>query len=304
MNYSQRVNPPHEVRRNPDDEIPQITLAVSACRPKVVEVVTSALVGLVVRGTTRAMATTDPGMEGEGFGAIAGSPGTGISQRLADAFGLVHGRALPIYSPSPVIGMLTAWRPTWARVSIPGERSDDATVRVDARLAAPSWFILLSDLIDHPGDSPLVVLSRFLHPRDRLRFRLVGDGPLPAVATFAIRPVVIIVIAPAPDGEVRVAVTSDLLAAELVAVALGTRGRDHEDAWDRPGPAQPWEDPAVQRLTAAGLGVDHPSRLTLVEVIQAGADHVPGALSRPSGWVTELGIRLGIDAGDIVTATD
>ncbi|MEJ7761163.1 MAG: hypothetical protein WKF80_00045 [Thermomicrobiales bacterium] len=279
---------------------PRVTIALAAREPEDIAAVLAALFRTVVRDAPAAEATGGPGADGGVFDAIVGSPGPGVVHRLAGVLGSDHGRSLSISSPPPVTGMIPR-RTTWVTVPMPGERPGRATVRIDSRLATPRRFILVSDLVDHPGESPLALLSRFLHPRDRLRARIVGGDPLATVATFSIRPSLVVVIAPTPDGQARVAVTTDPLAAELVAVAHGARGQHHEDAWDRPGPEQPWEDPVVQRATAAGLGVDHPSQLALVEVTQAGMNDVSGVLSRPSEWVVELAMRLGTHAATVAT---
>ena len=109
------------------------------------------------------------------------------------------------------------------------------------------------------GPFVLDVPARFVHPRQRLR--LVSDrerSGLTAEVASAVPISLIVVSLILPEGAL-VAATTDVIAAELVALALSERCLGSVRAY-----TGPWEDAVVQRATELGMGVLVPSAIRLL----------------------------------------
>lgn len=131
----------------------------------------------------------------------------------------------------------------------------------------------------HENDpTPLDLLSAFAHPRQRLAARMAGDSAARAELAAPLKPdlVALAMLAPQPT----VLLTDDLVAAELVAIALRPSGRDDP---------VPWQSPGVQRAVDLDLGVRSPRELRLVAT-----DAIADALVRrirPRIGLTDIGER-------------
>ncbi len=283
----------------PEPVIERVTIALSSTAPEDVAETVATLLTLI-RPSPPTVVTADEGRRARvRFDAIAGSPASGVTRLLGGRIVSRDGRPVPFVAPFPTGGNLFRRGASWDPVPSPGDATGRAPVRLDARLAPPHRVLVVADLVDHPRGSPIAILSRYVHPRDRLHARLADGDPLAVNAAFGFVIALVVVIAAAPNGQRRIAVTTDLLAAELVAVALGARGPEHDGAVDHPGSNQPWEDATVQRATAASLGVDHPSRLALADATPPDDHAALGGAPDHADWVIELATRLGVPASAI-----
>lgn len=117
--------------------------------------------------------------------------------------------------------------------------------------------------------TPIALLAAFAHPRQQAAARLAGPAALAELAA-ALAPDLVL-LAGEVDGRAAVVATDDLIAAELVAVAMAETGDD---------PVAPWERPTVQRAADLGAGVAHPSRITLIAADEAGSASVAALAGR------------------------
>ena len=121
--------------------------------------------------------------------------------------------------------------------------------------------IIATDVVEVARHGPFVLdlPARYVHPRQRLR--LVTDrerSELMAEVASVVPISLVVVCLILPEGAF-VAATSDVIAAELVALALSERCLGSVRAF-----TGPWEDAVVQRATELDLGVLVPSAIRLV----------------------------------------
>lgn len=145
--------------------------------------------------------------------------------------------------------------------------------------------VVAVDVVEVARHGPFVldVIASYVHPRQRLR--LVADrqrSSLVAEVASAALPALSVISLGVPGGAL-VAVTTDAIAAELVALALAERCI---------GPSRsftgPWEDAVVQRATELQLGVLMPAGISLD--LHGAATSEPWAVA----LVEHLGQRLGL----------
>lgn len=121
--------------------------------------------------------------------------------------------------------------------------------------------IIAVDVVEVARHGPFVldVPARYVHPRQRLR--LVADhsrSSLVAEVASAL-PISVSVVSLTLPGGTFLATTTDVIAAELVALALAERCIGSVRAF-----TGPWEDAVVQRATELELGVLMPARIRLI----------------------------------------
>lgn len=149
----------------------------------------------------------------------------------------------------------------WQDVLVQAAGTRVSSVTLPKSVMSPSHRIIATDVVEVARHGPFVldVPTRFVHPRQRLR--LVSDrerSELMAEVASAVPISLIIVSLILPEGAF-VAATSDVIAAELVALALSERCLGSVRAY-----TGPWEDDVVQRATELGLGVLVPSAIRLL----------------------------------------
>lgn len=150
--------------------------------------------------------------------------------------------------------MLATGTSGWRAVSLPvGARRFDR-VSVPARLLDRPLVLVSPWPTERRAPTPLESLAAFAHPRQRLAARIGGDPGATAELASPWRPDLVL-LAGEFDGRAVVALTSDLIAAELVARALQPAPPD------APGP---WEHAAVQRATELDLGARTPAAIQIV----------------------------------------
>lgn len=144
-------------------------------------------------------------------------------------------------------------------IAIPSGRLESALVPGQVSTAAHR--VAAVDVVEVARHGPFVLdlIARYVHPRQRVR--VVADtarSEIAAELASAVRIDVYAVSLTLREGTF-LAVTTDPIAAELVALALAERCIGSTRAF-----TGPWEDAVVQRATELELGVLLPSRIRLL----------------------------------------
>ena len=211
-------------------------------------------------------------------------PSTGESQdsllsavrSALHASGVTADVCVPAHGPGRMI------RGAWTSLEIDAPDLPRRKVRIASGLvdAAP-WIICDVDAVARTGPFVLDVLSRHLHPFDRLRLLADRDRERSAAdLNLAIRPVWNVIGGHAGTGYL-LAATRDPVAAELVALAMSELALGPDVGY-----TGPWEDPVVQRATELELGVVIPHQIALT--IHGDPGDSRAALERIAG-------RIGVD---------
>lgn len=141
----------------------------------------------------------------------------------------------------------------------PGSRLPSALM--PGAISSAEYQIIAVDVVEVARHGPFVLdlAARYVHPRQRLR--VVADAArseLAAEIAGAVRMDLHVVSLTLREGTF-LAVTTDAIAAELIALALSERCIGSTRAF-----TGPWEDAVVQRATELELGVLMPSRIRLI----------------------------------------
>jgi len=168
----------------------------------------------------------------------------------------------------------------WEEAEVALPDGESRQVRLPAKLwtGAEIWTATDVDAVSGSGPFVLDVLSRYLHPASRLRHLTTRHRADAAVeVNLAVR-VDRAVIAMDFGEFVLVCTTTDLIAGELVALALSD-----EHATSERSLTGPWEERVVQRATELDLGVQVPQQIEVdLQGAQLGAfaAAIPRILSR------------------------
>lgn len=141
----------------------------------------------------------------------------------------------------------------------PGSRLQSALM--PGSISNADYRVVTVDVVEVARHGPFVLdlAARYVHPRQRLR--VVADSARSEIAAEiagAVRVDLNVVSLTLREGTF-LAVTTDAIAAELVALALSERCIGSTRAF-----TGPWEDAVVQRATELELGVLLPSRIRLI----------------------------------------
>lgn len=191
---------------------------------------------------------------------------------------------LPLFGARSILGR----RATWVAVDLPDRFRGRTPLRVPREVAAASQRALVTSLAGDGtgrGSRPMLALTRFVHPAQRLAAVLDAgpSGTVAAIGTFfAPQPIALV---GSRRGRPLAVVTFDLVAAELAWLALAADGPRSEAATMRP-----WEDAIVQSATRLDVGARIPSQLALVAPFEADA----GRRAVAEGLLDLLRLRLGI----------
>ncbi len=145
--------------------------------------------------------------------------------------------------------------------------------------------IAVVDVVEIARKGPFVLdlAARYIHPRQRARMLSSSQREAQAAEVASSLSIDLFAIYLAQREGVVLAVTTDIIAAELVALAMSELCIGAPRSF-----TGPWEDPVVQRATELELGVLLPSR---IHVIQDGPE-------RTSHWAQRISehvhLRLGI----------
>lgn len=174
-------------------------------------------------------------------------------------------------------------RRAWTKVEIKGRGAVLDEIFVP-RMLATAALVEVVDL-DDPRTSPIALWSRHVHPS---LWAAAGSAarrtPLSADIALAFSPH-LIVLAGRHGSLTVAAATTDLVAAEVVALAV--RETMEEDR------AGPWEDPLVQRATELQLGVARPEEVLLRPIVAHPSAPSSNALA---SLLDRMTLRLGISA--------
>ena len=193
-------------------------------------------------------------------------------------------------APMPLLGAhsILGRRAEWVAFDLPDHSRRRTPLRLPRDVAAATQRALVTSL---PGDGtgrgsrPMLALTRFVHPSQRLA-AVLDAGPSGTVAAigsfFAPRPIALV---GSRRGRPLAVVTSDLVAAELAWLALAVDCPRAEAAL-----IGPWEDAIVQSATGHDVGARIPSQLALVAPVEADA----GRRAVAEGLLDLLRLRLGI----------
>lgn len=177
----------------------------------------------------------------------------------------------------------------WQAISLAPPDKSERTLLLPARLMATGsvLYVTYINTVARTGPFQLDLLSRYIHPRDRLRLVANPDrAGLAAELNLVVQPTWCVIGSDIPTGIV--AVTSDLIAGELFALCLAEKFFDRRSEF-----SSPWEDRVVQRATELELGALTPGDIR-IEVV--GGKQVSPLDDVVKEIVTALGERIGIDA--------
>jgi hypothetical protein len=172
----------------------------------------------------------------------------------------------------------------WRDLAIPGPASKLQSALVPGALSSADHRIIAVDVVEVARHGPFVLdlAARYVHPRQRVR--VVADAARSEIAAevaSAVRIDLHVVSLTLREGTF-LAVTTDPIAAELMALALAERCIGSTRAF-----TGPWEDAVVQRATELELGVLLPSRIRLLPsgdaARQAWADEITEHVRRRLG---------------------
>lgn len=206
-----------------------------------------------------------------------------------------HAVSSSVVVPGPPFLMLSGMalrmvfgaRSNWRAVRLPLPDKPDRDVVLPDRLLGPRPLLYIThiDTVARRGPFQLDLLSRYLHPRHRLRQVIDPDrAGLAAEINLLRRPAWCIIGSDGLPG--LVAVTRDIIAGELFALCMAER------FFDRPGEfSSPWEDRVVQRATELELGARTPDDIQ-IEVV--GGTRRAGEAA--NAIVNQIQHRIGIHA--------
>jgi len=168
---------------------------------------------------------------------------------------------LPLNPAATLIGRATrSPSGAWIDAEIRAPDVPATSIRIPARLNGPEaiWTVTDVDAIGGTGPYMLDLVTRYAHPRTRLR-QLASRRRSDAVVdvNLVVRPSRC-VVGKAFGETVVVGVVNDPIAAELFALALAD-----EDLAPGRSVTGPWEDRVVQRATELEIGVQIPQHLSI-----------------------------------------
>ena len=197
-------------------------------------------------------------------------------------------RAIRVLRPLPLIRQFNhRYRSDWVSVPSVDRDAADRGVPIDHRVAAARRRWLICPLPGTVGGiSPMAGLTRFAAPRQRLATRLApANTGLVAEIAGTIGPSAVLMMGTV-GGHPTVVSTADLLAAELVWLALSRL--EHADDSE---PIGPWEDATVQRATELGSRLRLPSQLSFALVC---SDPLARSCDELGATVQQIGRILGV----------
>jgi hypothetical protein len=163
----------------------------------------------------------------------------------------------------------------WRDMPIPIGSARLESALVPGQVSSAAHRVTAVDVVEVARHGPFVLdlVARYVHPRQRVR--IVADkarSEIAAELASAVHMDLHVVALTLREGTF-LAVTTDPIAAELVALALAERCIGATRAF-----TGPWEDEVVQRATELQLGVLLPSRIRLL----------PSGDAARSSWADEI----------------
>lgn len=189
---------------------------------------------------------------------------------------------------SGVASLLASRGHGWTTIDV-SERGDRlASVRLPAEICSGGPLIAINDLARFDPKRPAIAIglwAQFAHPRQRFGAAAgdVRDGLVAEIALAA--PPALYLIGASWRGKPMVVATRDMIAAELIALAIGQAQADPDREL-----AGPWEHPLVQRAAELGLGAQIPDQIEFRGVWLGADTAVPGFCA----FADRISMRLGI----------
>ena len=254
---------PGPVGRPDAERLPQVAVVLAAGTAPVPTLVRQALLAMPTPGDAHSPGpwlVTAAGRPRHGADDVASTVAAALTDLAGDDI-----RPETAYPPHPPVRLGAALRgaseAAWVPIPVrtPGARFP--TVHVPRHFLSARLVAAVDLTAAARGAAPLALghWARHVHPRQGLPARAAGDrSALVVDLAAAFRPRLLVLLGRL--GALNVAaVTADLVAAELIALALlaDLAAPDVETLG-------PWEDPLVQRATELGLGVASPTHLRLV----------------------------------------
>lgn len=155
-------------------------------------------------------------------------------------------------------------------------------------MAQANHRIVVTDVVEVARKGPFILdlPARYIHPRQRMRLLSSSQREAEAAEVASALPLDLFAIYLAQREGVMLAVTTDIIAAELVALAMSELCVGSPRSF-----TGPWEDPVVQRATELEMGVLLPSRMRIV----------PDGPDRQAHWsqriINHIHMRLGVPIG-------
>lgn len=155
-------------------------------------------------------------------------------------------------------GWVKARRRRWRSVDLDGRGNRLARAMLPAAFFEPGrQVVVVNDLRRFVPARPAIAIalwSHFAHPRQQLGAS-IGDQASGLVAEIALAaPAALYIVAASWQGKPMAVVSADMIATELVGLAIGQMQADPDREI-----AGPWEHPLVQRATELDLGARLPS---------------------------------------------
>lgn len=190
-----------------------------------------------------------------------------------------------------VTGRFSAARPEWRAGHLVLPDGPDRDVLLPRRFLAGDAVLYVTHVnaVARTGPFQLDLLARYVHPRQRIRQVVDRDrAGLAAETNLAMQPGWCVIGCNVPPGVV--AITRDLIAAELVALCLAERFFDRHTEF-----SSPWEDRVVQRATELELGARTPGDIRIGIVREPARSHgEPGTRRSVHDIVQWIEERIGI----------
>ena len=184
-----------------------------------------------------------------------------------------------------VADMLT--RHAWQSVSLPVPDFPSSKIRMHRTVVNARSVAIVTDVDAVRGKGPFVLdlVARYVHPLDRVRLiasKRRDDAAAELSLVLTDKDVQCVVVTRVASGFL-VAMTVDLIAAELVALGLADLGLPAGEAT-----TGPWEERTVQRATELEMGARLPS--DIVPVIHS---NLPASVAGPFGQVmSNIGVAM------------
>ena len=149
----------------------------------------------------------------------------------------------------------------WLDRPIRAEASPLQSITVPQDIAQADHRVVVIDVVEVARKGPFVLdlPARFIHPRQRMKLLASGQREHLAAEVAGAYSLDLMAVYMSHREGVVLAVTTDPIAAELVALAMSELCLGAPRSF-----TGPWEDPVVQRATELEMGVLLPSRIRII----------------------------------------
>lgn len=158
----------------------------------------------------------------------------------------------------------------WIDRPVRAEGSQVTTITVPQDIVQANHRIVVTDVVEVARRGPFILDlgARYIHPRQRMKLLASGGREHLTAEVASAIPLDLMAVYMSLREGVVLAVTTDPIAAELVALAMSELCTGSPRSF-----AGPWEDPVVQRATELELGVLLPKLIRIIPDGPNRADH-------------------------------